>query len=270
MQTLTRPWTPAYAPRSAWRTLLHWQTGLSRRFDRFLPAEFRIDGNRDFIDHLVPEYLRPGMLIYDVGGGKNPILSAERKSELNLRIIGLDMDAEELAAAPKSRYDDTICADISGYRGTGEADLVICQALLEHVPDTNRALAAIASILKPGGRALIFVPSRNAVYARLNLILPQGLKRRTLYGIFPEMARDHGFPAYYNGCTPARLERMAQAHGLVRERRRLYFHSTYFSFCFPLHTLWRLWLLFFRFLAGAEAAETFSVVFRKPVSARFL
>ncbi|HYW43264.1 MAG TPA: methyltransferase domain-containing protein [Bryobacteraceae bacterium] len=269
MQTMTGPW-PAYAPRSAWRALLHWQTRLARRFDRLLSEEFRIDGNRDFMDHLVPEYLRPGKLIYDVGGGKNPILSGERKSELRLRIIGLDIDAEELAAAPEGCYDDTVCCDISRFRGKGEADLVICQSLLEHVLDTNGALAAIASILKPGGRALIFVPSRNAVYARLNLVLPQRLKRRIMHGIFPEMSRDHGFPAYYNGCTPSRLERMAQAQGLVRERRRLYFHSTYFSFCFPLHALWRLWLLFFRFLAGVEAAETFSVVFRKPVSGQFL
>ena len=270
MQTVTRPRTPADNPRSAWRTPLHWQTDLARHFDLLLPEEFRIDGNRDLLDHSVPEHWRPGKLIYDVGGGQNPILGGERKTELRLRIIGLDFDAQELAAAPESCCDDTICCDISRYRGDGEADLVICRALLEHVPDTNRAMPAIARVLKPGGRALIFVPSRNAVYTRLDLVLPGGLKRRILRGIFPKMRRDHGFPAYYNGCTPARLERMAQDHGLVRERRRLYFPSAYFSFCFPLHALWRLWLLFFRILAGVEAAETFSVVFRRPVSAQSL
>jgi len=40
--------------------------------------------------------------------------------------------------------------------------------LLKHVSDVQAALVNIATILKPGGRVLIFIPSRNAIFDRLN------------------------------------------------------------------------------------------------------
>ncbi len=245
------------------RSGIEWQTRMSRGFDRLLPRHFRVDGNRDFIDRLVPEYTRRGMLVYDVGGGKNPVVSRARKAEMALGTVGLDIDTNELASAPQGLYDETVCADIASYRGSGDADLVVCQALMEHVPNAERAVRGIASILKPGGRALLFVPGRNAVYARINRALPQGLKRRILFWLFPEMTRDHGFPAYYDRCTPAGLAGLARKYRLVPERTHVYFQSDYFRFCLPLHVLWRAWLLLFRSLAGDEAAETFTMVLRR-------
>jgi SAM-dependent methyltransferase len=245
------------------RRLAEAQARWSARLDEALPAVYQADGNRDFLDRLVPRYLEAGAMVYDVGGGKNPVVDRGRKQRLGLTVAGIDIDASELAAAPEGSYDRTISADIAAHRGEGDGDLVICQALLEHVTDTGRALEAIAGLLKPGGRALIFVPCRNAVYARANLLLPQELKRRILFGIFPEMSRDHGFRAYYDRCTPGGIERNAARCGLEAERLLLYFRSDYFRFCFPLHAAWRAWVMLFRSVAGAQAAETFSFVFRK-------
>jgi SAM-dependent methyltransferase len=252
---------------SLFRRLIASQSRWTHAFDKLLPQQLRVDGNADFIDSIVPQYLAAGAVVYDVGGGKNPLISMQRKAELGLKVVGLDIDARELGAAPAGQYDRAICADIVTYRGVGDADLVICQALLEHVADTERALAAIASILKPGGQALLFVPSRNAVYARINLLLPQKLKERILFGIYPHMRRSQGFPAYYDGCVPAPLERAAGRQGLGLVERRVYFQSDYFRFCFPAHALWRLWVLLFRRLRGDQAAETFSVVLRKEATA---
>ncbi len=252
---------------SLFRRLIAGQIRLTRKFDGLLPGQHLIDGNADFIYNLVPKYTLAGAVVYDVGGGKNPLIDARRKAELGLKVIGLDIDAGELAAAPPGRYDRTICADIASYRGVGDADLVICQALLEHVVDTGQALETIASILKPGGRALLFVPSRNAVYARINLVLPQKLKERILFGIYPYMRRSQGFPAHYDRCTPGALEGLALRKGLRAVERRVYFQSDYFRFCFPIHALWRLWVLLFRSLVGDQAAETFSLALRKETGA---
>ena len=249
--------------RPFFRRLINIQVGWSRRFDHLLPPVYSVDGNRDFLDDLVPRHLRSGMRIYDVGGGKNPVISRHTKTALDLRVVGLDIDHHELLAAPTGAYDESICADITQYAGAGDADLVICQSTLEHTRDNSAALKALAGILKLGGRALVFAPSRNAVYARLNLLLPEQLKRRILWAIYPEMSRDHGFPAYYDRCTPAHFAQMGREHGLAVEDRRLYFHSTYFRFCLPLHAIWRLWIALFRRLGGSEAAETFACVFRK-------
>src|SRR5262249_28918027 len=159
------------------RRLVEIQVGWSRWFDRFIPPEYTVDGNRDFLDDLVPRHLRNGMRIYDVGGGKNPVISRDTKSAMDLQVVGLDIDSRGLRSAPDGVYDETVCADITRYTGLADADLVICQSTLEHARDTSAALRAIARILKPGARALIFTPSRNAVYARFNLLLPERLKR---------------------------------------------------------------------------------------------
>lgn len=245
------------------RRFIDGQIWLARRFDRLLPPEFRLDGNRDFAGRLVPSLLCRGMLVYDVGGGKCPNIDQRRKRDLDLSVVGLDIDAGELASAPEGAYDRTVCADITRYRGKCDADRVVCQALLEHVRDTGSALSAIAGILKPGGLALLFVPSRHAAYAALNRLLPEAGKRRLLYTIYPRSQPVQGFPAYYDRCTPAEIVELAGQCGLALESASFSYYSDYFSFCFPLHALWRIGQLLYRSIAGSQAAETFSLVLRK-------
>ena len=80
--------------------------------------------------------------------GNHPLLSMDEKVLWGLRVFGLDINDGELSKAPTGAYDATIRADITRYRGREDADVVICQALLEHVTDTNSAFAGLASILK--------------------------------------------------------------------------------------------------------------------------
>jgi SAM-dependent methyltransferase len=247
-------------------TFIGAQTSLSRSFDRCLPTDYLVDGNREYLDEFAPRHLHPGAVVWDVGGGKNPFVSRETKEKLGLRITGLDLSQAELDAAPSGIYDHTVCADITTYQGgQGDADVVLCQAVLEHVADTAAALAAIDRILKPGGCAVLFVPSRNAAYARLNMILPEKFKRAILFTVYPRMRRSHGFPAYYDRCTPGNFREMSRSLGLMVEELRTYHCSSYFSCFFPVHLIWRLWLIAFRWISGEQAAETFSVTLRKPV-----
>jgi 2-polyprenyl-6-hydroxyphenyl methylase/3-demethylubiquinone-9 3-methyltransferase len=127
------------------------QFWLSRSFDRLLPRHFRIDGSKSFREEVAWSHIRPGISVYDIGGGKHPLVDAVKKAELGLRVTGLEVDASELAQAPSRCYDDIRCCDIAEYRECEMADLVICQATLEHVHDNAKAMAAIATVLKPGG-----------------------------------------------------------------------------------------------------------------------
>ena len=136
-------------------------------------------------------------------------------------------------------------ADITEYRGCEDADVVICQALLEHVADTPAAFAGLASILKKDGVALLFAPSKNALYARVNLLLPESLKRKLLRLLYPELADKSGFPGRYHRCTLSEFEEMAHGQGLDVVQKRAYYYSAYFSFFAPLHVLWRVWHLGF-------------------------
>lgn len=249
------------------RKFIHWQIRLSKGFDRiFLPESMRISGQGHFIHDIVPPHIKPKTRIYDIGGGSNPYFTKDQRYELQVENIGLDIDAKELNAAPDGTYTQTIVADLTRYMGDADADLAICQATMEHVKNTDRAFAAMASILKPGGTLLLFVPCRNAIFARLNLILPEGLKKKILFSIFPGKTEHSGFKAYYNRCTPQDFSAMAKSHGLNVIETHAYFASSYFAFFTPLYILWRIWVLIFRQITGDQAAESFSMVLIKPTS----
>ena len=240
------------------------QFWLSNAFDRLLPRHFRIDGSKTFRDEVAWSHVRPGMWVYDVGGGKHPLIDLAEKNALGLRVTGLDVDADELARAPAGCYDEVCCSDIAEYCGFGNADLVICQATLEHVHDNTKAMAAIASVVRPGGTVVIFVPSRYAVYARLNLLLPEKITRKMLDFVCPSNKGNHGFRAYYNRCSIAELSALGRQNGLEVVAVHRYYKSGYFGIFFPAYVIWRVWFLLNYLLDRDRAAETFTMIFRKP------
>jgi ubiquinone/menaquinone biosynthesis C-methylase UbiE len=246
------------------RQLIASQVALSRAFDRLLPLSFRIDGSKDFKQRIVPSYLRPGQVIYDIGGGARPCVDLETKRGLDLKVTGLDIDEEQFVKAPRGLYDRTVVTDITTYQERNAADLVVCKSTLEHVRNTEAALATMARLLNPGGRLLVFVPSRNALYARLNVLLPQRLKMRLLAAFMPDRVDHLGFPAMYDHCTPRDFRRFAASHGLRVEELRPYYISSYFSVVFPVYVLWRLWIVAYRAVAREHAAESFILIARKP------
>jgi SAM-dependent methyltransferase len=245
------------------RLFVNSQIKLSNWFDSLLPAKYSIDGYVNFSTTILPGYIRENSVIYDIGGGKNPYLTNEMKSRIRCKVVGLDIDENELNAAPHAAYDKTIAADITEYKGNEDGDLVICMTLLEHVKDVEMALVGIRSCLKIGGICALFVPSKNAMFTRINRILPEKFKRQILFLLFPNAKKCQGFPAYYNRCTPSDINDIAQSLGFEILDERYYYISTYFSFFFPLYILWRIYLLGFHWIAKEQAAETFGFVLKK-------
>ena len=129
-----------------------------RIFDNALEEKFTVDGASHFGRVFVPAQVRPNMTVYDVGGGKHPFFGNEAKKRFGLKVYGIDITEQELKEAPLGAYDGIICRDICSYVGDGTADLVVCQAVLEHVNDTDAAVHALASLLQPGAAAVVFVP----------------------------------------------------------------------------------------------------------------
>jgi SAM-dependent methyltransferase len=186
------------------------------------------------------------------------------KNDLRLRVTGLDADQSELALMESGLCDETVAADLCLFRGDGSADLVLCQDVLEHVADLDRAFAGLVSIVKPGGKIAICVPCRNALFARLNLLLPEGAKRILLYWIWPLKADGHsGFPVHYDRCTIKDLNALAKVHGLKLCELRAYWRTSYFTFLLPLWALWRAWQILARAAVGDQAAEGFVLIAKR-------
>ena len=235
----------------------------SQAFDRLLSDEWRVEGSQEYRRHILPSFLKPGLLVWDIGSGRTPMIKPERKAELGLTVVGLDIDPDELENAPPGAYDRAIVADLTAFTGEGTADLVVSHCCLEHVPDNRASMRAIASMLKSGGRAVIYQPSRNAAFSRLNMILPEGVKRGLL-GILPDRGGKGGFKAFYNCCTPGEFKQLALDNGLEIEQARVFWNSGYFQIMPPLHVLWRGGQRLFRMIAGEQAAESFMLVLKKP------
>lgn len=188
--------------------------------------------------------------VADVGGGKKPYLPDYPDS------IGIDIDAEELA---QGAYTERLVADITK-DDLPEVDTVICRFTLEHVRDAEAAIANLVGMLRPGGHGYISAPCRYALFARLNRVLPEDLKRRVMHALYPGKQGD-GFPAYYDKASPAEYSQLIEKHGgTVVEIRRSYF-SGYFTFFTPLHLLWRM--VSFVQMIRPGYCERFEVIFRR-------
>ncbi len=250
-------------PTNVLRLAIQSQTFLSGFVETRLSPSFRVDGVKAFHESISANHLKGHAVVCDVGGGKHPTIDPAKKLSLSLKVVGLDIDRHELANAPTGAYDDVICADICAYRGDENFDLVISNSVLEHVKSGADAMRGIASLLKPGGRAVLLVPCRKALYARVNVLLPERWKRRLLYAILPGAKTHCGFPAYYDHCTPGEMSRIAERVSLRTVEVKAFYHSPYYSFFFPLYLARLLWTSLHKWLAGDEAAENFILILEK-------
>jgi SAM-dependent methyltransferase len=158
---------------------------------------------------LIGSYIRPrpDFSVLDVGGGANPMLSAETAA--GLRYTLLDIDEAELAKASPV-YDKLVCADagmptpaFTECVGAAEYDLVYSHMFLEHVTDPDQVHRNIFAALKPGGFCIHAYPINNNIPLAVNYILPDGLSRWILRIVQPSRDLDGKvgkFPAYYRRC----------------------------------------------------------------------
>jgi 2-polyprenyl-3-methyl-5-hydroxy-6-metoxy-1,4-benzoquinol methylase len=249
------------------RRFIEWNRRVSR-WERSLVArvvpQCAADGTVDFRDRILPDLLKPGMRILDVGGGKEPAISLSLKQRLGLHIVGLDISEAELAQAPIGSYDAVLVGDVATVSIPGTYDLIFSRAVLEHVADPRAAIRNLARSLAPGGTMAHYMPCRNAPFAVLNRWLGNQSARRLLFAIFPEKANGSGFRAYYRDCTPTRLARIGQEQGLNVGQITPYYNSDYTSFFAPVYTIETLRQALMGSLRLGDFAESFSIVLHAP------
>jgi len=121
-----------------------WRAGQARRLAMILAA--------------APATAAPRVL--DNGCGLGVYMARLREALATPAVFGLEYERERAAEANR-RVGQVVCA-------AGEAlpypdasfDLILSNEVIEHVQDDRAALAEMARVLRPGGRALIFCPNR--------------------------------------------------------------------------------------------------------------
>ncbi len=111
-----------------------------------------------------------GLDVVDAGGGTGGF--AVPLAEAGHRVTVLDPSPDSLAALSRRTAERGLqgritavqgdLTDLPGLRADASADLVLCHSVLEVVDDPAQALAAVAAVLRPGGRLSLLVAGRAA------------------------------------------------------------------------------------------------------------
>jgi len=119
---------------------------------RPLPARYDGVWRAPFYER-VDQLIRPGMSILDVGAGRSPTITRERRPA-GVEYVGLDISASELATAGPDAYDETWVADVTQRVPALEDrfDLILSWQVLEHVKPLGAAFDNFHAYLCPRGR----------------------------------------------------------------------------------------------------------------------
>lgn len=166
-----------------------------------------------------PHDRRPlaGKQALDVGCGAG--LLTEPLTRLGANVTGIDAAIENVQAA--RAHAEAMGLSIAYRSGEVGAlllddarfDLITSMEVIEHVADPAVFIAALASLLKPGGLLVISTPNRTPQSRLAMITLGEGLGR------IPKGTHD-----WNRFVTPDELEKLLSAHGLeIIDRRGLAF-----------------------------------------------
>ncbi|MEM6997945.1 MAG: methyltransferase domain-containing protein [Patescibacteria group bacterium] len=245
------------------RKFIELNRAMSLRFDKLLPSSVTLDG-LDMLKERVrsSSELHADTVIHDYGGGKHPYAGWYLPKPKGSRMHGFDIDKSELDLAKPGLYDKIHVSDISVSQKpvSDKADISFCIATLEHVPDSQVALANVKQNMKTGSKLFLFIPNKNAAFSRLNILLPETFKKKLLSALYPDSGERLGFKANYDRCTPRQVEEMCQQLEFSGLEIIPSYNSFYFTFFTPLHMVWRLLQVPLKLFFGRNMCETFVVI----------
>jgi 2-polyprenyl-6-hydroxyphenyl methylase / 3-demethylubiquinone-9 3-methyltransferase len=154
--------------------------------------------------------LLPGRRVLDVGCGGG--LLAEALARHGALVTAIDMAPSmlEVARLHATESGVTVAYELSSAeqyaaRSPPPFDVITCMELIEHVPDPEGSLAAIAQLLRPGGQLFISTVNRNLRSFLFAIVGAEYLLR-----LLPR-----GTHEYARLLRPSELAQLARRQGLV-------------------------------------------------------
>jgi SAM-dependent methyltransferase len=142
----------------------------------------------------------------EIGGGRDPIFTADEAAARNVSLIVNDIDAGELALTPPGLRTAhfNVAGDLSEIgRPSDIYDMMFSRMVFEHIDGVPQAWANMHRLLRPGGVGLCFFPTLYSWPFLINHLIPEKASRAILHRLFPARADegdDPKFPALYDHC----------------------------------------------------------------------
>lgn len=163
-------------------------------------------------------------VLADVGCSTGHLLADLQAEHLDATLIGVDLIAAGLrkahALVPHARLLQADACALPLLDAS--VDVALSANLLEHVPDDARALAELHRVLRPGGRAVLVVPTGPGLHDYYDRFL--GHERRYARGELAEKGRGVGFEVILDAHLGWLLY---PPFWLVKKRNRLRFGGLY-------------------------------------------
>jgi SAM-dependent methyltransferase len=123
-----------------------------------------LDANLRFLDDT--RLLHPGLAVLEIGCGTGSLLHRLRSSGVD--VVGVETNPVRIEESRRV-YDDLPIEKVSGSGlpfPDARFDVVLSFDVFEHIPDSDRHLAEVRRVLKPGGWYLLQTPNKwtNAVF----------------------------------------------------------------------------------------------------------
>jgi SAM-dependent methyltransferase len=186
--------------------------------------------------------LPAGSTVIDLGGGRRCVYAGALRESEPLRMVAVDISAEELAE--NHDVTETRVANVAQDLPFPDAsvDLILSRALLEHVDGVPAAARNMARVLKPGGRALHFIPCRYSLFGMAARVLPFGPLLKVLHIVNPASRGQVEFDVVYDHCWPGAMRRVMLESGFREVTiETCWAQPGYFEPVFPLFLLTSLY-----------------------------
>jgi SAM-dependent methyltransferase len=172
-------------------------------------AEKLANGRRFYGDMLRRTGLvNPRML--DVGSGQGELLQAAAL-EGATQVLGLELSPAMAEYARRTYGIEVLTLTVEDYAAAHPEtwDLVVLNAVLEHVHDPDSTIRTISALLKPGAWLFLDVPREPNLLTTVGNALNRLLGRTAVYNLSPTWIPFHVF-----GFNERSLARLLEKHGL--------------------------------------------------------
>jgi len=177
----------------------------------------KISNFRELVCGFVKTIGRNDLSILDVGSGRGELLAAA-KAEGIPRVVGLELSSAMIEYAKEKFGVEVVGEVVEEYAAhTSEKfDVIVLNAVLEHVCNPDTMIAACSNLCKPDGILYIDIPNEEHLLARVGGLINHIRRRPEVFVLSPTFPPYHVF-----GFCKQSLSTLLSKHCFVIDRYRV-------------------------------------------------